>query len=110
VKLTEVLSASMGLSTPWKITDVKVASESRRLDITIKPCPDKSHCPHYVDLCPMPEKESTVWVNKNFLNYHTYLHVYLQPTACRQCSVCPPPPWIRKGSHFTRMDADPDGR
>ena len=104
VELPTILSSTLGLFFPWKITEALFYKEEKRLDITIyfmddnsPPCPTcgavRSHCLTTME----------TWHHGSFLSYSTYLHARVPYVEC--CGTVMPVerPWSRQGSKFARL-------
>jgi len=101
VELPTILSSTLGLCSPWKITQALFRKEEKRLDITVNfmddnfpPCPK---CGSEGSCC-LTKMET--WHHGSFLNYSTYLHAHVPHVEC--CGILMPVerPWSRQGSKF----------
>jgi len=104
LELPTILSSTLGLCFPWKITDTLFQKEERRLDITVHfqdgkfpPCPMCGSEEH----CCLTKAET--WYHGSFLNYSTYLHAQVPHIEC--CGTLMPVerPWSRQGSKFVQV-------
>jgi transposase len=104
----DIFSATLGLSHPWKITNVLFAKEGERLDITIAL---DEEC---VFTCPTCGKEgipcdtvSETWYHDDFFRFATYLHARVPRIECSCCGILPVErPWSRTGSKFAPLELD----
>jgi hypothetical protein len=104
----EIFSATLGLSHPWKITNVLFAKDKERLDITIALADDG------IFTCPICGKEgipcemaSETWYHDNFFRFATYLHACVPRIECTCCGILPVErPWSRAGSKFAPIQPD----
>lgn len=101
----DIFSSTLGLSPPWKITDVSYAQSEKRMDITVSfAVIDAIECPLCGTLRKMCYAIEEVWFHSDFFYHATYLHTqvpYIQ--CCQLLSV--ERPWSRKGSKFSLMSA-----
>jgi hypothetical protein len=103
---TEVLSGALGISTPWRITQVGFTKDSSRLDLSLEiveglsvTCPN---CGLLGNIC-YPDSGYETWYKADFFRYTTYLHARVPHLACR-CGISPLElPWCRAGSRFTLL-------
>ena len=101
MEFPDIYSATLGLSDPWKITDVTFAPSENRMDINIAFPEDVEIC------CPLCGTShqichavTEVWYHENFFNHITYLHTKVPFIRC--CKQLPVErPWSRVGSKFT---------
>lgn len=104
LELPTILSSTLGLFFPWKITDAFFSKEEKRLDITVYFMDDTYHpCPKCgSERNPCLTKLET-WHHSSFLNYSTYLHARVPHIEC--CGTIMPVerPWSRKGSKFALL-------
>jgi len=100
MQLTSIISSTLGLSKPWRITNVVFTPDRRQLDITID-CDqdDVGFCP----ICGMPgtlcNVETKTWFHSDFFHYQTYLHTNTPRFSCCHNFFNVEPPWSR-GSKF----------
>jgi len=101
MQLPTILSALLGLSKAWRVTDIAFSDNYRRLEVTIDffqdDYPACRNC-NMRNLC--TEKESGTWFNQDFLSYETYLH---SRTPCCRTENKIIPPWVQTGSKFIKV-------
>lgn len=103
--LPEILSSTLGLSEPWRVTNVSFSVDRKRLDITVSYDHNGGgSCPK----CDQPDSSEatetkTIWFHESFLNYQTYLHSETPRTSCCKSILDISPPWSRDGSRFVRL-------
>lgn len=97
-----IFSATLGLSHPWHVTSVALASDERRLDITVDYAAGSFPCPHCGSERPWHSSESETWVHGDFFRYLTYLHARVPLVERCPCGTEVPVrrPWSRAGSRF----------
>lgn len=103
----ELFGMALGITPPWKVTEVTFSKESNRLDITIDFQRGATFaCP--VCGAPAPAYDTTEkeWRHLNFFQYEAYLHARVPRVNCpnegcgvKQVTV----PWARAGSGFTLL-------
>ena len=99
-----LISATLGLSSPWKITAVNFSDTESRVDIEV----DFDHgSPFVCAVCgasaTVCATETVVWLHHDFFSYTAYLHVRVPSLSCREgCGVCRAEgPWTKEGANFT---------
>ena len=102
--LPDIFAATLGLSTPWQITDVSFAPNEKRMDITVAfNCQETINCPHCGSTSNMCQPVDETWFHNDFFNYATYLHTQIPFVPC--CAISPiERPWCRTGSKFALLD------
>lgn len=98
-----IFSSTLGLTRPWKITRVEVATEQPRLDIYI-------YCNRFKTMpCPSCGKKAVVcgstvqsWYHGDFFNKEAYLHAEVPVLRCVDSCGCirATIPWSHPGSRF----------
>lgn len=109
MNLSQIVAAALGLPSPWQVSNVAVADQGRRLDITvICDFPTGSGCPECGAAGPCRTTVAETWHHHDFLRYSTYLHTLVPRFDCR-CSGnrSPQRPWDRPGSKFIRVEGKP---
>ena len=101
-----IISATLGLSPPWRVTQVDFSKGSSRLDISVEivtgnpvTCPV---CRVQGAICYL-DTEIETWRHNDYFHYTTYLHARVPHLAC-SCGVAPVElPWCRAGSGFAMV-------
>jgi len=104
MNLPDVYSATLGLSDPWKITDVSFAPAEKRIDITV--CftmTETIRCPLCGAINEMSYAIDEVWFHSNFFNHATYLHTQVPYIQCCEL-IAVERPWSRPGSKFSLLN------
>jgi len=102
--LPTILSAILGLSTPWKVTNLSFSNNYKRLEISVDfSQEDNPACQQCGALDQCTEKESCSWFNKDFFSYETYLHSRSPRNPCCSTGGKIIPPWVQKGSKFVAI-------
>ena len=100
-----IFSATLGLSYPWKVTEVTFASADNRLDITVDFDPGSQFvCSCCGRILSSSEGEKEIWHHDSFLRYSTFLHARVPRVEC-ECGHTFPieRPWTRAGSKFAQV-------
>lgn len=99
--LQAIVSATLGLPAPWRVSNVSLTSDGQRLDITVAYDLDLAvRCPRCGATGAHCQAESEIWVHRNFLCYKTYLHAIIPQRACCGNPHMLERPWARSGSQF----------
>ena len=100
---TMLIAATLGLSAPWKITDVTFSDSEKRVDITIEfshdtPCA----CPRCGAPARISEVETQRWLRTDFFRYDAHLHVRVPSIACtKECGCLRAAlPWSQENPRF----------
>lgn len=104
--MPEMVSATLGLSPPWRVSDVIIADDGKRLDIVVSFDADSLRaCPH----CGAPgvtcDADIETWYHHDFFRYATYLHTRVPRIACCGRVHTVDLPWARTGSKFVKVEA-----
>lgn len=98
--------SSLGITEPWKVTEVRFNPEAQQLDITLD-FPEGAHfvCPSCGRAdCGVYDTEKRSWRHLNFFQHASYLHARAPRVWCYTCGVKTVAlPWTRPKSGFTRM-------
>lgn len=103
---TSIFSATLGLSHPWHITTVHLASTEKRLDISVSYTARSGFiCPHCGSLIHACRDASETWRHDDFFSYDTFLHATVPMLNCTDCGeVSVERPWARANSKFTQVN------
>jgi len=105
--LLGLFTLALGLTEPWRVSDLKFSKEEGRLDLWIDfvkgakfPCPaceaTKEGEVH--------DTQDRTWRHLNFFQYETYLHARVPRVRCGSCGIKQVEvPWARPGSGFTLL-------
>lgn len=103
-ELPTIFTSTLGLCSPWKITEALFSKQEKRLDLFVYFMGDK-FCP-----CPFCGSQITncltnieIWHHGSFLNYSTYLHARVPQIECCGNIIPLDRPWSRSGSKFSRI-------
>jgi hypothetical protein len=105
MELPDIFSSTLGLSSPWQITDVSFALQGNRMDITISFSElEAIQCPLCGAIKNMSHAVEEVWFHSDFFCHPTFLHTQVPYIQC--CELVPVErPWSRDGSKFSLMSA-----
>lgn len=102
-----LFTMALGLTKPWRVSDLKFSKEEGRLDLWIDfvkgakfPCPacDRTQEGEVHDT------QGRTWRHLNFFQYETYLHARVPRVRCGSCGIKQVEvPWARPGSGFTLL-------
>jgi transposase len=91
---------------PWKITDLSLSVENRRLDITIEwPADRRVICPECGKMVGIKDhRAERIWRHLDTMQFHTFLHCRVPRSECpdhgaRTVAV----PWSEAGSRWTLL-------
>lgn len=99
----DFFSSTLGLSEPWKITEISFARDEKRIDISLSFMQMESiRCPLCGNLNKMSYTVDEIWFHGNFFNYPTYLHTQVPYIHCCE-QVAVERPWSRSGSKFSQL-------
>jgi hypothetical protein len=102
--LAKIVSATLGLSTPWQVSKMTFADGNRRLDITIVyDDGEGTVCPCCGTSGTTCEAEPETWYHHDFLRYATYLHTRVPTFICCGRRHAVERPWARTGSKFIKI-------
>lgn len=101
-----LIAATLGLSSPWRISGIDFSDEEKRMDIYV----EFAHggpllCPHCGASARLGETAREVWHHANFFCHAAYLHVRVPSLLCTaDCGVSKVPlPWARQDSCFALL-------
>ena len=103
---TEFYEALLGLSGPWKVTEVELNSAAGRVDVWVE---DRSSfkwkCPECQEKASVYDhSEERVWRHLNTCQFGTYIHCRLPRVKCPKHGVRQVlAPWAEPGSRFTLL-------
>lgn len=104
--LESFIAGHLGLTEPWKVTDVSVTDgpfgPEDHITVDI-PFGSKVFCPGCGKLCPVHDRlRERVWRNLDTMGRRTYVHSRIPRSDCPSCGVKQlDVPWARKNSRFT---------
>lgn len=104
-QLHQHYSLLLGLSKPWKATDVNLELEQSRVIIRVSYTGSKVECPECGECCKIrdyaPQRE---WRHLDTMNFETRIQASIPRSHCLQCGVkTASVPWAGRHSRFTLM-------
>ena len=103
MEFPDIFAATLGLSQPWKITDVSISQAEKRMDITVAyPSLEPIICPICGTANKMCYTSAEVWFHKDFFKHATYLHTQVPYFQCCEL-LAVERPWSRAGSKFSLL-------
>lgn len=104
--LAQHYSNLLGLTPPWKITDLTLAIVEQRIDISIEWPPDRRvicpECGKKVGL--KDHREERIWRHLDTMQFHTYLHCRVPRSECPvHGALTVAVPWSEAGSRWTLL-------
>ena len=102
----EIFSATLGLSSPWRISSVDISSEERRIDFQVE-------CVQHGDLTcaccgskvSTADGERETWIHRDYFGYIAYIHALVPSLSCECCGAQHlERPWAGAQSHFTLVN------
>lgn len=97
-----IFSAILGLSSYWRISDLKLADQERQLEITVDVCAGTTFpCPVCGARSEVVSEREERWLHENFFNLRTCITAVLPLVRCERCGVNRVrAPWEQPGSQF----------
>ena len=94
----------LGISSPWKVTEVKLALDEGRVEVRVGGGPVKLACPECDGACSGYDHRERRWRHLDTCQYETILVADIARVECpehgvKQINV----PWAAKGSRFTLL-------
>jgi len=105
MELPEIFSATLGLTSPWRVTNVFFSNDRTQLDISVGY--DRAVnciCPRTDKPCISMGTEISTWCHNDFFHYETYLTARIPGTSCGDPATRIIPPWSQHGSRFVLLD------
>lgn len=99
----DLFTMALGLTPPWKVTEVTLNQEVGELHLTIDFAQgSRFNCPHCGQPeCAVHDTDQRQWRHLNFFQYACYVHARQPRIKCPTCGVkTVPVPWARPGSGF----------
>lgn len=100
-----LFAAALGLTSPWKVTELKFDPDGKRLDLRVDFPPGSLFaCPECGTPCKVHDTAEHTWRHLSFFQHGTYVTARQPRTSCpvhgvKQSAV----PWARPGSSFTLL-------
>lgn len=105
--MPKMISATLGLTPPWRVSNVTIGDDGKRLDITVSYDADsRKVCPRCGAVGVTCEADSETWYHCDFFRYSTYLHTSVPRTSCCGRVHTVERPWARAGSRFVKISAE----
>lgn len=104
--LAQHYSHLLGLTAPWKVTDLTLAVVEQRIDITIEwPSDRRVICPACGKKVGVKDhREERVWRHLDTMQFHTYLHCRVPRSNCPAHGAhTVAVPWSATGSRWTLL-------
>src|SRR5512138_3683975 len=101
-----LFSATLGLSSPWRITAVSFSDAENRLDMTVD---FQQGCDVTCPLCgseaDLLDSSLETWHHDDFFRFSAFLHALVPRIHCHKgCGIRKiKVPWARAGSRFTLL-------
>lgn len=96
----------LGLESPWRVEEVKVDVESRRVDLWVEyPEGHKGRCPECGRACGVHDRaEERTWRHLDTMQFETRIHCGVPRTRCDEHAVkTMKTPWAGRHSRFTLL-------
>lgn len=103
-----IFSSILGLSSHWCVTNVKMAEQPNRLEITVGASAGVDFsCPLCQGQADIVSEQETRWLHENILNLRACITAILPMMSCHNCGTNRvPAPWEKSKSHFRPLDAN----
>lgn len=99
-----MVSATLGLSPPWHVSNVTIADDGQRIDITVSYDVDsRKVCPRCGAVGVTCDADAETWYHHDFFRHATYLHTRVPRIACCGRVHTVELPWARPGSKFVKI-------
>lgn len=94
----------LGISSPWSVTDVRLALADGKVDVVVSASPPVLVCPECGEVCPGYDTRLRRWRHLDTCQYMTVLEAEVPRVTCpehgvKQVDV----PWAAPGSRFTLL-------
>jgi len=100
----QIFALALGLSSPWRIEDVKFDQETSRLDIYLKFDRGTKFLMNDTKEYTAHDTVAREWEHLNFFQHRCYLHAKVPRVKQKDGKIqTQPVPWARKGSGFTLL-------
>ena len=104
VGVEALFTSALGLQPPWRVEDVKLDVQRKRIDFEVS-CPAALlACPACgADSQPVHDRLRRAWRHLDFFQFEAWLHADVPRVACAACAKTTQlgVPWARAGSGFT---------
>ena len=101
-----LFTAALGLSAPWRVTDIRFAPEAGEIHFDIGCESLRLSCP----VCgatdqSIHDRRDHTWQHLHFFQYRAFIHAPLPRVGCAACGKTTQVavPWARPGSGFTLL-------
>ena len=96
---------SLGLKKPWKISDIQLDLDNRKVDVWVDYDATSSPCPKCQKLCPIYDHVSErSWRHLDSCGFKTYIHSKIPRSKCHEHGILQTNiPWAQGHSRFTLM-------
>lgn len=103
--LPQIVSATLGLPPPWHVSNVALADDGQRLDITVTyDAGNGIVCPRCGARGVCCEAVAETWYHHDFFRYAAYLHTRVPQFDCCGRRLAAERPWARTGSKFVKLE------
>ena len=106
IEIESLFTSALGLSSPWRVKEVKLDTAQRRIDFDITCDAKRLTCPAcgLVDQG-IHDRNERQWRHLDFFQYEAWLHAAIPRIACSGCGKTTQMqvPWAREGSGFTLL-------
>lgn len=105
MKDKDLYAQILGISSPWQVTDVELATSQNRVTVKIDIAPGTSlACPHCGKTAPGYDKRRKRWRHLDTCQYQTILEANIPRVSCPEHKVSMVHvPWAEPGSGFTAL-------
>lgn len=104
MKDTQLYSQILGITKPWKVTDVKVSLADDEVEVTVIHGGGKLVCPQCGEKCPGYDKRQRRWRHLDTCQLKTLLVADVPRVKCAEHGVVTVSvPWAEPGSGFTAL-------
>ena len=105
--LMQIVSATLGIAQPWRVSKVALDERRQCLEIFIAyGCTGKGDCPYRNDDGTSCAASAESWFHHDFLRRATYLHTRVPHQGCPGLTKSLDRPWARTGSKFVRLASE----
>ncbi|MCB9832558.1 MAG: ISL3 family transposase [Planctomycetes bacterium] len=94
----------LGISSPWKVTDVSLALSEGKVEVFVSAGPAALVCPECGEICPGYDRKERRWRHLDTCQYQTVLVGDIPRVSCSEHGVKQVKvPWAEPGSRFTLL-------
>ncbi|BBE10966.1 hypothetical protein HH1059_03520 [Halorhodospira halochloris] len=102
-----LFTAALGLSAPWKVSDIRFDAQAKRIDFDITfTSGSRFACPACgAEAQAVHDTRQRSWQHLHFFEHQAYIHAAVPRVRCQDCGKTTQVevPWARPGSGFSQL-------